>query len=67
MLRHSALRLFHGEHLHECKTLRALVVFVRHNFCVLDGANAIEKLEQVTLGRFERQVSHVKTRGRDFD
>ena len=50
---HGPLRFFHGLHLHECETFRALVVFVAHNLGVLDVADAVEQVEQVALRRIE--------------
>jgi hypothetical protein len=47
------LRFFHGLHLHECKTFRALVVFVAYNLGVLDVADTVEQVEQVALCRIE--------------
>ena len=52
-LGYGPLRFFHGLHLHECETLRALVVFVAHNLGVLDVADAVEQLKQVALRRIE--------------
>src|SRR5262249_30598165 len=58
-LAHCPLRFFHGLHLHECETLRALVVFVAHNLGVLDVADAIEQVEQVALRGIESHASHI--------
>ena len=64
---HRALRFFDRLHLDEGETFRALVVTIAHNLRVLDMADAIEELEQIALGRVERQIADVKTRRSDFD
>jgi len=60
-------RFFDGLHLHEGKSLGALVVFVGHNFGVLHLPDAVEQFEEVALRRVEGQIADVKTRRRDFD
>ena len=42
---HRAFCFIHGEHLHEGKPLRALVVFVADHLGVLDLSDAVEELE----------------------
>ena len=64
---HSALRFLDGLHLHEGKSLRALVVPVTYDLRVLDVPNAVEQFEQVAFGRVEGQVTDVKTRRSNFD
>ena len=66
-LRDGAFGLVHGQHLHEGKTLRALIMFVGNDFRVLHLADAIEQLEEIALGRVEGKIADVKTRRRDFD
>ena len=64
---HSALRFLDGLHLHEGKSLRALVVPVTYDLRVLHVPNAVEQFEQVAFGRVEGQVTDVKTRRSNFD
>ena len=65
--RHRALRFFHGVHLHEGETLRALIVFVSHNLGILHLAYAIEEFEEIALRGFEGQVADVESRRCDFN
>ena len=62
-----ALRFLNGLHLDEGETFRALVVTIAHNLRVLDVTDAVEEVEQIALGRVERQIADVKTRRSDFD
>src|SRR4051812_47799206 len=64
---HRALRLIDRVHLDEGKSFRPLVVAISDHLGVLDRADAVEELEQIALGRVERQVSDVKSGRRYFD
>jgi len=64
---HCALRFVDRLHLDERETFRALVVTIAHNLRVLDVPDAVKELEQIALGRIERQIANVKTRRSDFD
>ncbi len=66
-LRHGPLRFFDREHLHKGEAFRALIMFVGHDLGVLHLADAVEELEEIALGRFERKVADVKTRRSYFD
>ena len=64
---YSAFRFLDGLHLHKRKTFRALVVPIAYDLCVLHVANAVEQVEEITLGGVEGQVANVETRRRDFN
>ena len=59
---YGAFRLLDGLHLHKRKTLRALVVTIAYDLCVLHMANAVEQFEEIALGGVEGQVANVKAR-----
>jgi hypothetical protein len=64
---HRSFRFLDGLHLHEGKTLRALVVAIAYDLCVLHVSNTVEQIEEITLGSVERQVANVETRRCDFN
>ena len=64
---HSAFCFFDGLHLNKREALRALVVTIAYNLCVLHMSNAGEQLEEIALGGVKRQVADVETWRRDFD
>src|SRR5262249_48872184 len=64
---HGALRFLDGLHLYERKSFRALVVTVTYHLGILNVANSVEQFEEIALGRFERQIANVQTRGSDFN
>ena len=64
---HSAFRFLDGLHLDKRKTFRALVVPIAYDLCVLHVSNAVEQVEEITLGSVERQVANVETRRCDFN
>jgi hypothetical protein len=49
-------------HLHEGETFGALIVTVTYDLRVLDMANAVEQLEEITLRRVERQITDIEPR-----
>ena len=51
---YSAFRFLDGLHLHEGKTLGALVVAIAYDLCVLHVSNTVEQVEEITLGSVER-------------
>ena len=59
---YSALRFLNGLHLHKGKALRALIVPVTYDLCVLHVPHAVEQFEEIALGGVERQVADVETR-----
>ena len=59
---HRAFRFVDGLHLHKRKTLRALVVTIAYDLCVLHVANAVEQFEEIALGGIEGQVANVEAR-----
>jgi len=59
---HRAFRFLDGLHLHKRKTLRALVVTIAYDLCVLHVANAVEQFEEIALGGIEGQVANVEAR-----
>ena len=64
---HRAFRFVNRLHLHKRKTLRALVMPITYDLCVLHVSNAVEQFEEIALGGIEGQVANVKTRRRDFN
>jgi hypothetical protein len=50
---HGAFRFIDGLHLHKGKTLRALVVAIAYDLCVLHVSDAVEQFEKIALGRVE--------------
>jgi hypothetical protein len=64
---HSAFRFLNGLHLHKRKTLRALIVPIAYDLCVLHVPNTVEQFEEIALGGVEGQVANVETRRRDFN
>jgi hypothetical protein len=46
-------------HRHECEALRVLRVPMAYDFRVVDLADAVEEVEQIALGRIEREVADV--------
>ena len=46
----------------KCETLRFLRMLIGNNLHGLDRADAVEELEQVTLRRVKRQITHVDAR-----
>ena len=57
-----AFCFLYGLHLNKRKTLRALVVSIAYDLCVLHMSNAIEQVKKIALGGVERQVADVETR-----
>ena len=53
-------------HLNEGKAFRSLIMAIAHHLGVLHVADAVKQLEQVALGRVERQIAYVKPRRRNF-
>ena len=51
---HRSFRFLDVLHLHEGKTLRALVVAIAYDLCVLHVSNTVEQFEEITLGGVER-------------
>jgi len=64
---HGPLRFFDGLHLHKSKALRTLVMPVTYDLGVLHVADTVEELEEIALGRVERQIANVEPRRCDFD
>ena len=64
---HGAFRFLNGLHLHEGKTLRALIVPVTYDLSVLHVPHAVEQFEEIALSGVEGQVADIKTRRSDFD
>ena len=50
---HCAFRFVHREHLHEGKTLRALVMPVAYDLGIVHVSYAVEQFEEIALGRVE--------------
>ena len=59
---HCAFRFLDGLHLNKRKTLRALVVPIAYDLCVLHVSDAVEQFEEIALGSVERKIADVKTR-----
>jgi len=64
---HCALGLVDRLHRNERETFGALVVAIAHDLGVLHMADAVEEIEEIALGRVERQIADVKTRRSDLD
>ena len=64
---HSAFRFLDRLHLYKRKTLRALVVAIAYDLCVLNVSNAVEQVKEIALRGIERQVSNVETRRCNFN
>src|ERR1700736_6322331 len=64
---HCALRFVDRLHRNKRETFRALVVAIAYDLGVLHMADAVKELEEIALGRVERQIPDVKTRRSDFD
>ncbi len=62
-----ALRLVDGLHLHEGKTLRALIMAIAYDLGVLHVADAVKQFEKIALRSVEGKVADVKTRRSDFN
>ena len=56
-----------GLHLHESKSLRALVVPVTYHLCILHVPDAVKQFEEIALSSVKGQIADVKTRRSDFD
>jgi hypothetical protein len=50
---HGAFRFLDGLHLHECKSLRTLVVPITYDLRVLDVPDAVKQFEEIALGGVE--------------
>src|SRR5437588_6604053 len=48
-LGYRSLRLVHRLHLHKSEALGALIVFIAHDFRVLDVADTVEEIKEVAL------------------
>jgi hypothetical protein len=61
------LCLLNGLHLHKCKTLRALIVAITDDLCVLHVSHTVEQLKEIAFCRVEREIANVKTGRCDFN
>ena len=59
---HGAFCFLNGLHLHKGESLRALVVPITYDLCVLHVPDTIKQLEEIALRRVEGQIADVKTR-----
>ena len=49
-------------HLHESETFGPLIVTITYDLGVLDMANAVEQLEEITLRRVKGQITDIEPR-----
>ena len=64
---HGAFRFLDSLHLHERETLRALVVSIAYDLCVLHVSHAVEQFKEIALRGVKRQIANVETRRRDLN
>jgi len=62
-----SFRFLNCLHLHKGKALGTLVMAVTDHLRVLNVSDAVEQLEQIALGRVEREIAHIKPGRRNFD